>query len=1242
MEAEGDVLVMAGAGTGKTHTLVERVLHFALRPENPVAIDRFLVVTFTEAATAELQRRLADALTERHEAAPDDAWVTAQLARLDQAMIGTLHGYCLRLLREHFHALGLDPAVHTLDEGEARVLQEQVLASLWDPAYAGTDPSHVAIRALWETHFQGQPRDAGDALRDLHAAVRALEDPEGWWRRQVAYWESPTPTAWRDDLLSALTPWAADWLGRLGGARDNPAAAANPHLARRLPGLEALSTLVPGEAGATDRVARILDTLREQPDEGWPRGRKTALREPLKALFEEATSWTSWLTPGPGGTDPLQQDWDACRGHMRTLLELLHRFQEDYARRKRELSAVDFADQEHFALDLLGRGADVGMGPVAEGERDRFDCLLIDECQDLNAAQDAILRAISRPAGNRFLVGDVKQAIYRFRQADPAIFQHYARRWSAPGAPGRVLTLNENFRSAAGVLDFVNGLFPWVLRPEVGGVAFGPDAALQFGDPAGRAPLAGATPRVEVHLEVARSRNPAAADEGSDDDAPGEDGDAAVQAATRVALRLRELKEGRLQVWDKRLQGLRDVDWGDMAVLLRGKRSRVADFTKAFAAHGIPLQAGAGGYFERPEIRDLRNLVALLDNPLQDVPLVGVLRSAFGGVTEADQLAAIRLVRRRGPRPPGEPPERWWTLLHHFVEVGRPQLGTPVRADAPAPVDAAGQPALSGADVFTHPATAAAARDAWTRVELFLRRFADWRRRASRGPLSLALEAALDDTGFEAACRQATDGDAVNANVQRFLGLARQFDQRPHGTAAAFLQWLSGLSDAESVPAAVAGGAAAVTMLTIHKSKGLEFPVVAVASLDARFNQSDWTAAEWILDARHNLAPRIRPPEGRPYPSPTLWLAQRHQRREQWGEELRLLYVALTRAVDRLLLFGKVSPNRLTQWQERPSTPQAPLPVVDIESASSCLDWLGPALAAWDGVDWSRESGSTTHLEWRLWTDPPPAKVVATGTASNDTAPDPAPSPSPRPPYPHPAATREPAKATVTGLRKRRQLELDEESGRLTFTSNQRRRTLTDAEESAPADASTPMDVSAVERGLLHHRFMEHVDVARTGSMTELSAELGRLVEAGRFTPAEAAALDVPAIHRFWSGPLGEAIRRHPEDVRRELPFTLRLSMSDLRQLGFHPDPDLAPEEFVVVQGVIDLACLRADGAWLLDFKTDRLPAHRAVDEKAAGYAPQLALYALAVERLFGRPVVAGWLHFLATGAEVDVLARRP
>ncbi len=1228
--AEGDVLVMAGAGTGKTRTLVERLVERLTRPVDPLSLDRVLMVTFTEAAAAEMRGRLRERLVRRVAEAPDDVHLARQLLLLDTADIGTLHGFCLRLIRGHFHELELDPQLEVLDDAAARRMSADTLAAVLRPLYGGGDALGAAVRELAQVQFDGDVDRLEQTILALHARLRSLADPDGWLRRARAVWEEGGAAMQRSALVEALGGWAAGWVDRL-----TPLAPDNPKAAELLPRLTALAAGT-GEPGA------VLEAL-AGADASWPKKMKTRLREPLKGFFDDVAALRSWWDIPVDGPDPVLEDWQWCRPRMHALLEVLHRFSSEYARRKRAAGRLDFSDLEQFALDLLGhRPGAASATPAAAACRSQYDLVLVDEAQDVNEAQDAILRAVARPApdGNRFLVGDVKQSIYRFRFAEPRLFQDYARDWGTSGGPGRVLPLTGNFRSAESLLGFVNDLFHAIQRPEAGGVAYDAEARLRFGAPEQRAALSAAAdpaPRVEVHLQL-----PAAAAEDGDP-APGGGEDAeevsALQAeARRVALELRRLRDGGFRVWDAALGGFRPVGWGDMAVLLRAERTRIADFAAAFRTVGVPLVARQGDFFTRLEVSDLHAVLRLVDNPLQDIPVLTALRSPLVGMSDVNELAAVRMFARR------EKP--WWTLLQRFHRAGRelcaahPGLADgepcPCPAEPPPLTDADGRPVLEGADVFLHPATALPAARAWVRVDRFLGWHAAWRQLGRQGSMRALLEAVLDDTGYEARLAGNSGGADALANVRQLLEVARRFDRSQRGGVYRFLSHLDDLHAADALEAG-AGAAAgdAVQLLTIHRSKGLEFPVVAVANLGSRFHLGDLHAARVLFDERRGLCPRVVTPRGQDYPSLPLWLARRDEMRERLGEEIRLLYVAFTRARDRLLLFG-------TTRRADPSEAWAPvagaaraaggaggarLPVHDLLGAADPLGWLGPALGALSEPDWaSRPSGRSERFTWQVHSTPPEVAAVVPLPESGPA--DAGESVDPGWRYPHEPATREPAKTTVTALRRRASLEDPDDA--TPFPGS--------AGGTAGRRGGGAGNRSAAERGTLHHRFLEHVDPAACGSADGVGSERDRLVREGHLRADEAAALDLPALVRFWESPLGVRAREAAAagSLRREFPFTVRLDGADLRSVGITAD-GLADGEFVVAQGVIDLAGEDADGLWILDFKTDAVSPGASTAERAAAYRPQLRAYALALGRILGRPVTGCWLHFLATGASVQV-----
>jgi ATP-dependent helicase/nuclease subunit A len=1191
--ADGNVLVMAGAGTGKTSTLVARVADRLTRPVDPVRADRLLMVTFTEAAAAEMRSRLRERLETLAESA--EGGLVEQVARLELAVIGTLHSFCLQLLREHGTELGLEPQVAVLDAVDAGRMAAQVWARRLEGWLSAPGAEGEAFRGMIDGWFDGEPGALWETVRGVSGYVRTLADPEGWLLAQEALWSTPSPVAWRGWLETFLPEWVEGWKERLTGvASENTSAASR------------LVALVMGLPPVGGERRAWFDRLRENAAE-YPKGKKTAMRAPLIDFFEEVEFLRLMETPD-GGSDPMLEDWNRCQPWMRSLLGVVRQFGESFQLEKRARGGVDFSDLEQYALDLLVRRP----GAVAEHCRERFDLVVVDECQDLNAAQEAILRAVSRSGdrANRFLVGDVKQSIYRFRLADPRLFQSTAELWSRPDGGGQVIPLTGNFRSAESLLEFTNRLCGRVMRRELGGVEYGPDAALVFGDPAGRAALARTSdpgPRVEWHVRV---KPKAGASEATEESADGEVS-AVAEEARLVALRLRALKDSGHLVWDRRRAAMRPVEWSDMAVLLRAERGRVEDYAAAFRALGVPLQARQSGFFAVPAVMDLWNLLRILDNPLQDVPLGGVLRSPLVGLWDPDALSAVRLLNRRE--------DHWWTLIQHFHELG---IAAGLRGTAPEVVAAA------EAGVFGDPVLAAPARVAWERIDVFLTRYAAWRRLAVRSGAAAALEAALDDTGYETWAATRADRGETLANVRRFLEMARKFDRGARGGLYRFLVWLDAEEAADRTEPAVGPAASAVQLMTVHRSKGLEFPVVAVAGLGSRFQMTDLTAARIIRDEGMGLCPVVVDADGRRYPSVAFWLAQRRQRREALGEELRLLYVALTRAADRLLLFGSASSKAVEEtWPaaaDRLAGTSGPMAVSELESASTPLSWLGPVLVASAGSSWgSGDTGIGDGFEWTLWRELPADSVIPDGTVLTTETPDSG-EPVADLPYAHLGSTVEPAKVTATGLRRRMAEDQDGlDVGRRAFGMKH--------------GAADPRDGTAVDRGLALHRFMELVDPAQTADEAAVRSEMARLVAARDMSEAEVGLLDVPAIVRFWNGELGQLVRARAGDLKREIPFTVRLTAADLRMLGFRVSEDLAPEEFVVGQGVVDLALVGPEGIVLLDFKTDRVPGGAGTRAKAEAYRPQLAVYALSLSRIHGLPVTGRWLHFLATGESVPV-----
>ncbi|MBI1841968.1 MAG: UvrD-helicase domain-containing protein [Verrucomicrobia bacterium] len=1197
--ANGNVLVAAGAGTGKTRTLVERCVRLV---EEGHPVRGLLLVTFTEAAAAEMKARLRTALQAKAAAETTPGYLHEQLALLDGACIGTLHGFCLQLMRDHFYDLAIDPQVIVLDEAQTLPMIREALDVLLDPWLERSSPTDA--QSPWALLLVQFGSDAVAELREvivkIHRYAQALPNPIAWYESQLRSFASEDPALWRARLVAGVCEWAREWLPRLERTERCPPVATS---------LGALQLLTK-DGLVWDLIDQALQQLSVADALAWPKGRKTTVRRPLEPFFRDVEFLGSLCGQASDGSPLWESDWRAVRPAMSLLVSLARDFGAEYERAKREWGGVDFSDLEQKCLRLL-IGEDGEPTSIALRCRERFSHVFVDEVQDINAAQDAIIRAVSREGtdANRFLVGDAKQSIYRFRLANPAVFRRYQEAWARETipAPGQVIALRENFRSREAILSAANALFGFLMQPDLGGIAYDEQARLRFGSAALRAEL-GAEPRLPcVELRVLLPVDPL---DSTDQGAPAPEGEPDGEAvdvegvereARWTAGRLRRMRLDPQAVWEEQTGAFRPARWSDMVILLRAPGSKVEAFAKEFHRAGIPLIAERGGFFASQEVQDLLSLLGILDNPLQDIPLLAVLRSPLVGFT-LGQLSEVRAVERKAP---------FWMALMALAQ--RP----PAKLDPEA-------------------------SDTAKRCVQFLRQHARWREAMRFSPLSACLESILAETQYEILLRAQSRGEERLANVRRLLDLARQFDPYQRQGLFRFLRFIE--AQEESDPNQENGAAAAmdaVRLLSVHKSKGLEYPIVVVADLARKWNARDLTQ-EILIDEELGLSPRVVDPvSGLRFPSPAQWLARRRGRRESLGEEIRLLYVAFTRAKDRLILVGSAKPKGWQPEDEEadPSAVEAHDPlradVVDIDRAKSTLDWL----AMW----WRRERqgllsgdamiGASRNLRWHVSAvdaeeqaaspggDEDPREARSVGEAALPEFEEVLARLSWT--YPHASAAREPAKTTVSALR-RRGRDLDSDAAESAWVSR------SDARPRPSTQRASSGAMSAAERGTAHHAFLQWLNLGRAESALDLRNEAHRLVAAGVLTEEEEEALDFRGLEAFWSSELGRAIRDRREKVHREASFTARVSVGDLRRIGaLGIDSDLADDEFVVVQGQMDLIVILDEELWLVDFKTDSVKDEE-VAARAGDYRTQIAVYAHALQAIYHRPVTRRVLYFLA------------
>ena len=663
------------------------------------------------------------------------------------------------------------------------------------------------------------------------------------------------------------------------------------------------------------------------------------------------------------------------------------------------------------------------------------------------------------------------------------------------------------------------------------------------------------------------------------------------------------------EIWDDKKKIPRAAEWRDMAVLLRSPAGKAEIFAKEFERAGVPLVVARGGFYETSEVLDLLSLLQLLDNPLQDVPCIAVLRSPLVGCS-LDELAEIRLAAKD---------VHFWTALNQ-VQSPKSKVQSETQA----------------------------------KVGKFLERFQCWRKLARQVSLSQCLEEVLAETHYADWLQSRPRGAQRRANVEQFLNLAQRFDQFQRQGLFRFLKFIEAQREAGAEPeVAPTPDENAVRLMSIHQSKGLEFPVVVVADLAKAFNEQD-LRSEIILDGQFGLCPRVQPPQnGGRYPSLPHWLAQRRQRRELRGEELRLLYVAVTRARDMLILSGAVTEKK---WREKWTQPQ-PVTTQSIAGARSFADWVGLWFSIQSSVFKVHDAteGALPDLRWRLVVDAELANAEkADGGWRMAETELPAPDGKTKSKlrkmlewqYEFDAATRRKAKSSVTELRRAAE-ELDDEAEpvfSLPFSGKWLARTLAPPGRTPHSALRTP-HLTAAEAGIAHHKFLQHFALHKTGDRATLETEARRLEREKVLSADERAVLDLEELADFWNSPPGRKIRaQSPDSVKRELPFTARFSPAELDSLvGSSRCDNRTPQrgvptsnEFVVVQGVADLVVLLPKEIWLADFKTDRVRADE-LAEKIKIYEPQLKLYAHALEKIYSRPVTNRWLHFLSARRTVEL-----
>jgi ATP-dependent helicase/nuclease subunit A len=1238
-----NLLVAAGAGSGKTAVLVERIIRLLCDPVRPVDVDRLLVVTFTNAAAAQMRKRIGAAINEALNKDPASERLERQLRLLPQAQITTLHSFCGEVLRRYYYLLDLDPEFRVANEIEAAILRQETLAAVIEEHYREIDKD-PAFRFLVESY--GGERDdlkLQKLVLRLYHFARSNPWPEDWLARAAHCGltdggldgEGPLAAALRDlvrlklqlilyELQMALRLTAVPGGATAYGAILQEEAAAVEALVARAAG-DAWEDLRAGILGFdfAKRLPRV-DAAAVDPE---LKDRCGELRKRARDRFRELRAHFFSRAPGE-----LLGDLAGMAPAMRRLVQLTAVFGEAYRRAKLDRNLVDFGDLEHYCLRVL-LAPDSAPGrlhpsAVAAEYRKYFAEVLVDEYQDINMVQEAILQLVSRPveAGpNLFLVGDVKQSIYRFRLAEPELFLKKYREYPPEdGVSSRRIDLIHNFRSRPGIVDAVNYIFRRIMTPVVGEMEYDRVAELVCGQ---KPPSSGGAEPVQVHL---LERRPAETDapSGEQDGEPAADTDTDViqREARLVAGIIRRLVSGTgstgpAHVRDPDTGGARPIRYRDIVVLLRATAGKANTYLEEFRRLDIPAHAKTGtGYFEATEVATVLALLKVIDNPRQDIPLAAVLRSPIVGLRAAD-LAEIRLAH-----PDGD-----------FYQAAA--------------------------------ATAEKGGSLGEKLSCFLANLERWRTQARQGSLANLIWTVYRETGYYDYAGAMPGGAERQANLRALHDRARQYEATTFRGLFRFLRFLELLREGgqDLGPAPVlAETEDVVRVMSIHQSKGLEFPVVILADLGRRFYTSDLNR-DVLFHKDLGLGPLYVDPEARvSYPT-VAWHALRERLHlEQLAEEMRILYVGMTRARDRLILTGSVAglDEALARWGEVVEAAEdGKLPVPALAEARSFLDWLVPVLAAHSDAEALRRCAGRVFTTGVPVSDPSRWEVhlhrfdaAEDGTGAGRPAAgetlerlrllEPVPAGDPEAElqvagvlswnYPRPLLFTLPAKVTATEVKRRFDtLAAAEETDRLYRYSITRR----------PRFLQVPRGLSGAEYGAAVHLVLQLLELEGDLSTEGIREQIADMESRELLTAAEAAAIDASALARFFAGPLGGRLVRAGW-VRRELPFYLIVPARELYPEEMNRRDSCqgvegisgcgSGEEPVVVQGIIDCLFAEPDGLVLIDYKTDQVAPGREA-ELTDRYRSQLNLYSRAVESILNARVKERYLYLFATGSVLAI-----
>lgn len=1242
---ECNLLVAAAAGSGKTAVLVERIIQMITSRENPIDIDKLLVVTFTNAAASEMRERIGDAIGKALDENPENKHLQNQLVLLNKSSITTIHSFCLDVIKSNFHRINLDPNFRIGDQTECAILKQEAIEEVFEDLYEERDEGFLNLVESYAE--RGGDKEVQDIILGIYSFAMASPEPKKWLIDSAERFNID------ENFDFSQSIWARAILDTVK-IEINGLCLNMERALKEVESIEELETFAEKLSVEYKKIADISQACNKSWDEAYKKMASMSFENYVKGVKRISKDAPSYIKESKEKAKTIRdktkkslesivsatfnKDNDSIREEIKYLYNIVKpissvvlRFEEEYSNKKREKGIIDFNDIEHFALNILtdvDEKGNIVPSDIAVGYRNKFYEIFIDEYQDSNLVQEVLLKAVANTeTPNRFMVGDVKQSIYRFRQAKPELFlQKYNNYNDKKGSSHRKIMLYKNFRSREEVVDAVNYIFENIMNENIGEIEYTEKERLNLGanfnvDTDEKSIIGGAT---EIHLiqkdnklddDIINDKDDRI--NNKEDEIEEEEKLDNIQLEARmVGNIIKDLmkvnEDGKIQkVYDKGIDGYRPVEFRDIVILLRATSAWAPVFADELMNMDIPTYADVGvGYFDTIEIKTILSLLQIIDNPMQDIPLISVLKSPIFGFTPED-LIYIRVQSKD---------KIFYEVLKSTAEY----------------------------DGFTdsqneNESEFIPSEECINKSKDFLIKLKEFKEKSMYMSTDEFIWYLYTRTGYYAYVGALPGGSQRQANLKVLFERAKQFEETSLKGIFNFVNFIEKLkkSSSDMGSAKTLGeNANVVRIMSIHKSKGLEFPVVICSAMGKNFNTQDFKKS--IL-YHHNLGygPQFVDYERRiSFPSIAKEALKSKINIENLSEEMRVLYVAFTRAKEKLIITGSTRniQDSIKRWSNGIESLDT-ISQYEILKGKNFLDWIMPCVlrhrdlsnlleevgldavfnvehnSKWYGKLWNKndilvekksdeEKESIEEILEKIDVDNPDSDYYSEIEEKLNYI------------YPYEFSTRKPATISVTEIKKI-QNNYEEELINTIFEQKvilKKPLFIQNEEEKEK--------ISGTERGTIVHLVMEVLDLKNVSSVNDIKSQIRGFVSKGIITEKQASIVNPYKIYKFFASNIGKRML-NAEIINREKSIYAQVNMKDIyiyEKLINNDDKKLYDNESVMLRGIVDAYFEEDNQIVLVDYKTDFVNEEN-INQIIEKYKKQLDLYADIIETLTGKSV---------------------